>query len=29
LQHWTFKNGKVVRWRGYEDTAVVRDAIRR
>jgi ketosteroid isomerase-like protein len=29
LQHWTFKNGKVVRWRGYEDTALVRDAIRR
>jgi ketosteroid isomerase-like protein len=29
LQHWMFKNGKVVRWRGYEDTAVVRDAMRR
>ena len=20
-QHWTFGNGKLVRWRGYEDTA--------
>jgi ketosteroid isomerase-like protein len=29
LQHWTFKNGKVVRWRGYEDTATLRDAVRR
>jgi ketosteroid isomerase-like protein len=29
LQHWTFKNGRVVRWRGYEDTALVRDAVRR
>jgi ketosteroid isomerase-like protein len=28
LQHWTFKNGKIVRWRGYEDTALVRDAFR-
>jgi ketosteroid isomerase-like protein len=27
LQHWTFKDGKVVRWRGYEDTARVRDAL--
>jgi steroid delta-isomerase-like uncharacterized protein len=25
-QHWTFKNGKIVRWRGWEDTAATRDA---
>jgi uncharacterized protein len=25
MQHWTFKNGKVIRWRGYEDTAATRD----
>jgi hypothetical protein len=24
MQHWTFKNGKVIRWRGYEDTAATR-----
>jgi ketosteroid isomerase-like protein len=29
MQHWTFKNGKVIRWRGYEDTAATRDAYRR
>jgi uncharacterized protein len=28
LQHWTFKDGKVARWRGYEDTARIRDALR-
>jgi len=28
-QHWTFANGKLVRWRGYEDTAKTRDAFRR
>jgi hypothetical protein len=28
-QHWTFKNGKVIRWRGYEDTAATRDAYRK
>ena len=27
-QHWTFKNGKIIRWRGYEDTAATRDAYR-
>lgn len=27
-QHWTFRNGKVIRWRGYEDTAATRDAFR-
>src|SRR5258706_6040223 len=29
LQHWTFKNGKVIRWRGYEDTAATRDGFRK
>lgn len=29
IQHWTLKNGKIVRWRGYEDTAATRDAFRR
>jgi ketosteroid isomerase-like protein len=28
-QHWTLKNGKVVRWRGWEDTAATRDAFRK
>ncbi|MEY8879727.1 MAG: nuclear transport factor 2 family protein [Leptothrix sp. (in: b-proteobacteria)] len=28
LQHWTLRNGKVLRWRGYEDTAATRDAWR-
>jgi ketosteroid isomerase-like protein len=28
-QQWSFANGKVVRWRGYEDTAATRDAFRR
>ena len=28
-QHWTLANGKIVRWRGYEDTARMRDAVRR
>ena len=28
-QHWTFKNGKVIRWRGYEDTAAVATAYRK
>jgi uncharacterized protein len=28
-QHWTFKNGKIVRWRGWEDTAATRDAFRK
>ena len=27
-QHWTVKNGKVVRWRGWEDSAATRDAYR-
>jgi len=26
LQHWTFRGGRVVRWRGYEDTAATRGA---
>jgi len=26
LQHFTFKDGKIIRWRGYEDTAATRDA---
>jgi len=25
-QHWTLVNGKIVRWRGWEDTAATRDA---
>jgi ketosteroid isomerase-like protein len=25
-QHWTFKRGRLVAWRGYEDTAALRDA---
>lgn len=29
IQHWTLKNGRVVRWRGYEDTAATRDAFRK
>ena len=29
MQHWTFKNGKLIRWRGYEDTAATRDAYRK
>jgi ketosteroid isomerase-like protein len=28
-QQWTFKNGKIARWRGWEDTAATRDAFRR
>ncbi len=28
-QHWTLAAGKIVRWRGYEDTAKTRDAFRR
>jgi ketosteroid isomerase-like protein len=28
-QHWTVVNGKITRWRGYEDTAKTRDAFRR
>jgi hypothetical protein len=28
-QHWAFSNGKLVLWRGYEDTAKTRDAFRR
>jgi ketosteroid isomerase-like protein len=28
-QQWTFANGKIIRWRGYEDTAATRDALRR
>jgi hypothetical protein len=28
-QHWTLQGGKLVRWRGYEDTARTRDAFRR
>lgn len=28
-QQWTLANGKIVRWRGYEDTAKTRDAFRR
>ena len=28
-QHWTFGNGKLVRWRGAEDTAKTRDAFTR
>lgn len=28
-QQWTFARGKLVRWRGYEDTAATRDAFRR
>lgn len=29
IQHWTLKNGRVVRWRGYEDTARTRDAFKK
>jgi ketosteroid isomerase-like protein len=29
MQHWTFKNGKIIRWRGYEDTAATRDGFRK
>lgn len=29
MQHWTFKNGKLIRWRGYEDTAATREAYRK
>jgi steroid delta-isomerase-like uncharacterized protein len=29
MQHWTFKDGKLARWRGHEDTAATRDAYRR
>jgi ketosteroid isomerase-like protein len=29
LQHWTFKDGKLLRWRGYEDTAATRDGYRK
>ena len=29
LQHWTFRGGKVIRWRGYEDTAAARDVYRK
>jgi ketosteroid isomerase-like protein len=25
-QHWTFRNGKLIRWRGYEDTVATRAA---
>lgn len=28
MQHWTLKDGKIVRWRGWEDTAATRDAYR-
>lgn len=28
-QQWTIRNGKVVAWRGYEDTAATRDAFTR
>jgi ketosteroid isomerase-like protein len=28
-QHWTLENGKIVRWRGWEDTAATRDAFRK
>lgn len=28
-QHWTVADGKIVRWRGYEDSAKTRDAFRR
>ena len=28
-QHWTFRDGKIIRWRGYEDTAATRDAFLR
>ncbi len=28
-QHWTLRDGKVIRWRGWEDTAATRDACRR
>lgn len=28
-QQWTFSRGKLVRWRGYEDTAATRDAFRK
>jgi ketosteroid isomerase-like protein len=27
-QQWTLKNGKVIRWRGWEDTAATRDGYR-
>ena len=29
MQHWTLKEGKIVRWRGAEDTAATRAAYRR
>jgi len=28
MQHWTFRDGRLLRWRGYEDTALTRDAFR-
>jgi len=28
-QRWTLRNGKILSWRGYEDTAATRDAFRR
>jgi steroid delta-isomerase-like uncharacterized protein len=28
-QHWTFRNGKITSWRGWEDTAATRDAFRK
>jgi len=27
-QHWTFRDGRIVRWRGHEDTAATRDGFR-
>ena len=29
LHHWKFADGKVARWRGYEDTAATRDGHRK
>ena len=29
LQHWTLEDGKIIRWRGYEDTAAVRESYRK
>lgn len=29
MQHWTLRDGKVIRWRGYEDTAGTRDGFRK
>ncbi len=29
IQHWTFRNGKIVRWRGYEDTVATREGFRK